>query len=177
MPAGDGSFYLYLHGLSAKRPRPRSADRVSVEVAFDAAYRSGPTPLPAWFRKALKRIPKALAAWSALIPSRQKEIVRYLTALKSPEARARNAAKALRVLSGTKDRSWPGPGATEPRLRLQMCWEGLTPRSIVLQRRPVSLSTSLLPALTRHVFAPLPTPSPRSWLPCTGLVVQCGEAE
>ena len=48
----------------------------------------------------------------ALIPSRKKEILRYLAALKSPEARERNIVRALKVLSGKSERfmprSWSG---------------------------------------------------------------------
>ncbi|HWA26142.1 MAG TPA: YdeI/OmpD-associated family protein [Lacunisphaera sp.] len=104
MPVGNGSFYLYLHGDVRKASNTKVGDKVIVEIAFDPAYRSGPRPLPAWFRAALKRNPTARAGWQTLTPSRQKEILRYLTSLKSPAARARNVAKALRVLSGTRER-------------------------------------------------------------------------
>ncbi|MBC8038071.1 MAG: DUF1905 domain-containing protein [Rhizobiales bacterium] len=105
MPVGKGSFYLYLHGIIRKASRTKVGDRISVEVGFDAAYRGGPMhPMPVWFRLPLNKNPKALAAWPTLIPSRQKEILRYLSCLKSPEARARNVERALRVLSGTKER-------------------------------------------------------------------------
>jgi hypothetical protein len=42
----------------------------------------------------------------ALPPSRKKEILRYLTRLKSPEARARNVRRALAALSGSPERTW-----------------------------------------------------------------------
>ena len=41
---------------------------------------------------------------TALIPSRKKEILRYFSWLKSPEARERNVARAIHVLSGKKGR-------------------------------------------------------------------------
>jgi hypothetical protein len=105
MPVGNGSFYLYLHGDVRRASRTKVGDRVDTEVAFDAAYRAGPThPLPTRFRTALNKTPQALVAWRALIPSRQKEILRYLSGLKSPETLARNVRKALRVLSGKKER-------------------------------------------------------------------------
>ena len=76
-----------------------------VQVRFDAAYRNGPMhPMPRWFRIPLSKNAKATKAWNALIPSRKKEILRYLWWLKFPEARARNVARALRVLSGKKER-------------------------------------------------------------------------
>jgi hypothetical protein len=105
MPRGDGSFYLYLHGEVRKASGTAVGDTVTVEVAFDARYRGGPDrALPTWFRKPLAADRKAAAAWKELPPSRRKEIVRYLARLKSPEARARNLARALAALSGRPER-------------------------------------------------------------------------
>ncbi|HEV2290343.1 MAG TPA: YdeI/OmpD-associated family protein, partial [Gemmatimonadales bacterium] len=90
MPRGDGSFYLYLHGGVRQASGTTVGDVVAVEIAFDAGYRGGPAQrIPPWFRKPLAADPRAAAAWKELPPSRQKEIVRYLVRLKSPEARAR----------------------------------------------------------------------------------------
>lgn len=105
MPAGDGSFYLYLHGDVRKASGAKVGDRVRVEIAFDKAYRGGPEqPAPRWFRKALAGDPRALKNWNALAPSRKKEILRYLSRLRTPEARLRNLARALHVLSGRTGR-------------------------------------------------------------------------
>jgi hypothetical protein len=100
MPRGDGSFYLYLHGSVRKASQTKVGDRIDVRIRFDASYRSGPMPMPAWFRIPLAQDKAARNAWDALIPSRQKEILRYLSALKSPEARARNLARVLNALGG-----------------------------------------------------------------------------
>jgi len=105
MPVGDGSFRLYLHGGVRKASNTRVGDRVTVEVCFDAKYRGGPMhPMPAWFRTALAKNPTAKQNWEALTPSRKKEILRYFDALKSPEGRERNLARALRALSGRPTR-------------------------------------------------------------------------
>jgi len=105
MPVGDGSFYLYLHGDVRKASDTVVGDRVPVEIDFDPSYRNGPQhPMPAWFRQALAGNPQAMKNWKALIPSRKKEILRYLSRLSSSEARARNLAKALHVLSGETGR-------------------------------------------------------------------------
>jgi hypothetical protein len=61
-------------------------------------------PMPAWFRIPLSKNRKAWNAWTALIPSRQKEILRYLSWLKSKDARQRNVKRALSVLTGKKER-------------------------------------------------------------------------
>jgi len=101
MPVGKGDFRLYLHGDVRRASTTGVGDRVRVEVQFDADYRNGPThPMPAWFRAPLFANAKAKRAWDALSPSRKKEILRYLAALSSAQARARNVARALQVLSG-----------------------------------------------------------------------------
>ena len=105
MPAGDGDFYLYLHEIVRNASGTSVGDRVSVELSFYAYYRSGPQPrMPQWFKQALDENPRALKNWTALIPSRKKEILRYFSQLKSSDARTRNLSKALRVLSGEAER-------------------------------------------------------------------------
>ncbi|HYV39282.1 MAG TPA: YdeI/OmpD-associated family protein [Gemmataceae bacterium] len=105
MPVGNGGFYLYLHGDVRKASGTAVGDRVHVEIDFDTSYRSGPQhPMPPWFKKALAGSPQVMKNWQALIPSRKKEILRYFSRLKSPDARARNLGKALHVLSGEPGR-------------------------------------------------------------------------
>lgn len=111
MPVGDGSFYLYLHGDVRKVSSAKIGDKVSVELEFDDKYRGGPAhPMSPTFRTALNTNQGAMQAWRALIPSRQKEILRYFSHLKSSEARARNLQRVIHVLSGGKarfmGRSW-----------------------------------------------------------------------
>jgi len=105
MPKGNGSFYLYLHGNVRKASKTKVGDRVEVEIAFDEKYKNGPLhPMPAWFRSALSENPKAKNAWTKLIPSRKKEILRYFANLKSKEARERNLTRVMNALSGSKER-------------------------------------------------------------------------
>lgn len=99
MPAGDGSFYLYLHQTVRQASNTKPGDRVTVDLSFDRAYRSGPSALPPWIADALAENTKAKKSWDALIPSRQKEMLRYLGALKTPEAQARNLQKVIGMLS------------------------------------------------------------------------------
>lgn len=112
MPNGDGSFYLYLHGDVRKESNTKVGDEVTVEVQFDEEYHSGSGEMPEWFKKALDKNPTAKDNWGKLIPSRQKEFVRYLAHLKTPEAIERNLAKAISVLSGSEfsflGRDWKG---------------------------------------------------------------------
>lgn len=105
MPVGDGSFYLYLHGDVRKASGTKVGDKVEVYLEFDATYRGGPMhPIPEWFRIGLDSNPVAKANWDKLIPSRQKEILRYFSWLKSDEAKKRNLEKAMHVLSGKPGR-------------------------------------------------------------------------
>jgi hypothetical protein len=105
MPAGDGSFFLYLDATVRKASATQVGDVVRVGLDFNADYRGGPAdPPPRWFSIALNRNPAAKKGWDALPPSRQKEILRHLARLKSEDARARNLEKALHVLAGGKAR-------------------------------------------------------------------------
>ena len=105
MPVGNGSFYLYLHGDVRKASSTKVGESVTVELEFDDEYRGGPAhPMPLWLSDALDRNRSAKQAWSELVPSRQKEILRYFSGLKTPEAQARNVRRAIHVLSGGKGR-------------------------------------------------------------------------
>jgi len=105
MPVGDGSFYLYLHGAVRKASRTKAGETVAVELQFDEDYKNGPLhPMPAWFRAALNKNPRARKTWEALSPSRKKELLRYFAGLKSTEAQARNLQRAIHVLAGGKAR-------------------------------------------------------------------------
>jgi len=119
MPAGDGSFLLFLHGFVRKASKTQAGDRVEISVVFDADYRPGPAhEIPPAFKRKLAATPKARAAWDRLSPSRKKEVLRYLATLKSDDARTRNIEKAIRVLSGSAERflarDW---NATSPQSR------------------------------------------------------------
>lgn len=105
MPVGDGGFYLYLNGVVRKASGTGVGDRVEVTVTFDEGYRGGPMhEAPPEFADGLRSDPGAQAAWDKLPPSRRKEMLRYFAALKSDEARTSNVEKAIRVLSGSKER-------------------------------------------------------------------------
>jgi hypothetical protein len=105
MPVGSGDFYLYLHGDIRKASKTKVGDIVEVDVAFDTEYQNGPQhPMPSWLSEALEENKEAKKNWKSLIPSRQKEILRYLARLKSKEAIERNAKRVLEVLSGKSER-------------------------------------------------------------------------
>ena len=102
MPTGDGDFYLYLHGEVRKASGTKVGDSLRVEVSFDNEYVGGPESSPAWFVEALASNKIASDNWNLLPPSRQKEIVRTLKRLKSPEIQAKILTQAMFVLSGNE---------------------------------------------------------------------------
>ena len=100
MPIGDGNFYLYLHGDVRKASGTQVGDVVNVQIRFDHGYKGGPAPvMPVWFAAALKRQAPANRGWKRLTPSRQKEIARYLSGLKSDAAQRRNLQNVLGMLA------------------------------------------------------------------------------
>lgn len=105
MPAGDGSFYLYLDGRLRRASGTDVGDMVEISVVFDHAYRSGPQHdmLPE-FALRLDGDPRARSRWESLPPSLRKEVLRYLANLKSDAARQRNVEQAIHVLGGAKAR-------------------------------------------------------------------------
>lgn len=128
MPRGDGSFYLYLAGIVRSVSGTKVGDRVVVRVGFDEKYRGGPAHrMPIWFKRPLQESALARQGWRRLTPSRKKEMLRYLAALKSPEARARNALRAVRVLAGAKERfmarDWNRPAPRKNSARRRMLRE------------------------------------------------------
>jgi len=105
MPTGDGDYLLYLHGAMRETSATSVGDVVGVELSFDHEYRGGPThDVPEWFSSALDHEPVAHSNWIALPPSRQKEVLRYLSTLRSDEARRRNLGRIMRVLHGEAGR-------------------------------------------------------------------------
>ena len=104
-PTGDGSFRLYLHGAMRAAPRVEVGDEVNIGLDVDDAYYSNPAhPMPEWFQTALDGDSPVHENWLGLSPSQRKEVVRYLGALKSQEARDRNLQRALSVLRGEPGR-------------------------------------------------------------------------
>jgi len=105
MPVGNGAFYLYLHGDIRRASQASVGGRVRIEINFDASYRNGPQhSMPIWFRTGLMANARAKKNWMALTPSRKKEVLRYISRLKSSAARNRNLTRALHVLEGAAGR-------------------------------------------------------------------------
>lgn len=63
-----------------------------------------PRPMPACFKDALKRNPKAAEKFRQLAPTYQREYIGWLTTAKLPETRARRLAETLKALAA--GRKW-----------------------------------------------------------------------
>ena len=101
VPKGNGDFYLYLHGSVRTASNTKVGDEVEVEILLDEDYRGGPQhEMPTQLRTFLNTHKQARSNWDDLSPSRQKEVVRYLAAIKSDEVRQRNVDKTIQALSG-----------------------------------------------------------------------------
>lgn len=87
---------LYLNGLMRKAIGKDEGDRVKAVLELDLKPRV--EPMPPALAAALKKSPQAKAVFQDLSPSRQKEILRYLNHLKTPEALQRTLHEVLAYL-------------------------------------------------------------------------------
>jgi hypothetical protein len=91
-----GAWRLYLNTPMRKALGKDVGDRIQLQLQFDAAPPK--EAANAALVQALRDSAVAKAAFQGLAPSRKKEIWRYLNALKSEEARARNVQKVVQWL-------------------------------------------------------------------------------
>lgn len=94
----DGLWRLYINTLMLKNSPRRIGETIEVTIEFDPADRAiKPHPKLA---AALKNNPEANSEFDRLSPSLQKEILRYISSLKTEESRDRNIEKAINFLLG-----------------------------------------------------------------------------
>lgn len=94
----SGDWRLYINTTMLKDSPKRIGEVIEVTVAFDPNDRTL-QPHPALV-KALQENSEAKKTFDQLPPSRQKEIVRYISNLKTEESITRNIAKAIGFLNG-----------------------------------------------------------------------------
>ncbi len=94
--SGEWRLYINLKMLTDS-PR-RIGETITIEIEFDTADRTI-LPHPA-LSKALAASPEANQVFELLSPSKQKEIVRYISNLKSEESVKRNVKSAINFLLG-----------------------------------------------------------------------------
>jgi hypothetical protein len=94
----NGKWRLYLNGPMRKAAGKDVGDTVSIELSYDPTKRI--IPVHSKLELALKKNKKANAVFVELPPSRQKEIIRYISFLKTEASVDRNVAKAMNFLLG-----------------------------------------------------------------------------
>jgi hypothetical protein len=98
VPVKDGPYRLYVNGLMLKGSGAKVGDTSIFKIEQTTARRKD-VMMPTDLRSKLVRA-KLLFTFEQLTPSRQKEILRYLNYLKTPQAKKRNIDKVLSFLKG-----------------------------------------------------------------------------
>lgn len=93
-----GQWRLYINTLMLEKSPQRIGEQIEVTVAFDPNERT--IEMHPLLKKALDENPNAKAVFDQLPPSRSKEIVRYISHLKTEEKIKENVAKAINFLLG-----------------------------------------------------------------------------
>ena len=96
----QGHWRLYINTSMLKHSPKRIGERIDVVIEHDPEERT--VVFPDAFRFALAQNDAARATFEQLSPSRQREILRYLANLKSPEALERNVRRAIGFLLGNE---------------------------------------------------------------------------
>lgn len=94
----SGQYRLYINTSMLKNSPRRIGEMVQITLEADHSDRAI-LPHPE-LEKAIDANPQAKKAFENLTPSRQKEIVRYITNLKSEKSRSENIIKAINHLTG-----------------------------------------------------------------------------
>lgn len=98
VPVKDDNHRLYVNGLMLKGAGVRLGHTVEFKIEQDFSSRQNAHPMPLALRKKLTEH-NLHAAFKKLIPSRQKEILRYLNNLKTEESLKRNIDKVTEMLA------------------------------------------------------------------------------
>ena len=94
----SGDWRLYINTTILKNSPKRIGETIDIAIEFDPADRSI-KPHPE-FLKALDLNKEAKQVFESLSASRQKEIIRYISFLKSADSVTRNVQKAMGFLTG-----------------------------------------------------------------------------
>lgn len=93
----SGAWRLYINTVMLKNSPKRIGEQVELSVDYDPEPRV--IKPPAEFIQALKENPEAKTVFEKLSASRQLEIVRYLSHLKSAQSLERNIVRAINFLT------------------------------------------------------------------------------
>ncbi len=93
-----GEWRLYINTTMLRNSPQRIGELIDITISYDSESREIKTPEK--FTKALNENPAAKAVFNNLPASRKLEIVRYLSKLKTEEAREKNIERAIHFLLG-----------------------------------------------------------------------------
>jgi hypothetical protein len=96
VPVRDGQHRLYVNTAMRTGAGVGIGDTAEFSIEYDSEPRIVPVPME--FDAVLRGNAEIASAWARLQHSRQQEILRYLNSLQTPEARARNIEKVIRIL-------------------------------------------------------------------------------
>lgn len=96
----SGDWRLYINGPMLKDAGKHMGDFTTLTIEFDTESRV--IPMHPKLDKALKENTKAKEAFDKLTPSRQKEIVRYISFLKTEASVDKNVSRAISFLMGNE---------------------------------------------------------------------------
>ena len=94
----QGSWRVYINAPMLQDSQRAVGDMAIVEIEFDPRPRD--VPMPKDLETALDKDKKAKAAFNDLSPSRKKEILKYIGALKTAESIEKNVERVIRHLRG-----------------------------------------------------------------------------
>jgi hypothetical protein len=96
----QGAWRLYINGPMREAAGIDVGDEAHIRLEFEPTPRT--EPMHPRLEQALAKNRSAKAAFEKLIPSRQKEILRYLNSMKREESLDRNIARVIKHLLGDK---------------------------------------------------------------------------
>ena len=96
-----GEWRLYINLKMLENSPKRIGEIIEVSIDFEDEIKA--TEMPSSLQKALNENPDAKLAFEKLIPSRQKELKRYIINLKTEKAVEKNIQKIISYLLGQSD--------------------------------------------------------------------------
>ena len=94
----SGAWRLYINTPMLKTSGKKVGDETEIQIEFDPQDRT--IPMHPKLEAVFNENPESKAIFDRLSPSRRKEIVRYISSLKSEEAVDKNVKRAILFLSG-----------------------------------------------------------------------------
>ncbi|MBA3680967.1 MAG: DUF1905 domain-containing protein [Bacteroidetes bacterium] len=94
----SGNWRLYINGPMLKAANKNIGDTISIKIEFDPVERK--IPFHPKLKAAIEKNKKAKTVFDSLAPSMQKEIIRYISHLKTEASIDKNVKQAIEFLLG-----------------------------------------------------------------------------